>query len=92
MRVIGHVSQVTYGGHVESREIENVCYSPLKLIPKHFISRLGVQVLLSMANTAAARIRPIMNIEIVHCRMARKFQLMRAVQPMMVESRCLWIK
>ena len=38
--------------------IENLCFAPPKLVPKHLNSRLGVQNLLSMANMAATRIRP----------------------------------
>ena len=50
----------SHGGHVEFRGIENFCFAPPKLILKHFNSRLGLRNLLSMANMAAARIRPIM--------------------------------
>ena len=48
----------SHGGHVEYRGIENFCFAPTKLVLRHFNSRLGVRNLLSMANMAAARIRP----------------------------------
>ena len=38
---------------------ENFRLAPPKLFPKHFTSRLRVPNLLSIANMAAARIRPI---------------------------------
>ena len=46
-------------GHVESRGIENFCFVPPKLVPKHFNSRFGVRNLLSLANMATAWMTPV---------------------------------